>query len=345
MKENNVRWIKLISWTAIGIAGLVFLRAIGDLVRIAIISCLLAYIVDPAVVFLESRGLGRTSATAILFIIVFLLIFSLSLIFLPVLAMQITAIQDGMDSGEADAVIARLENAFSERFAFLGMKDLDLRNKAHDLMVSTGDWIMGHLLDLVSVVTNLVLIPFTVFFVLKDGREMKKRIIRMVPNRYFEFSMNVLHKMDLQLGNFLRGQFIDAVIFAILSIFALWLLGVKYFLIIGIFAGMANLIPFLGPIAGAAPAIVVSVLDTGNFQLALYVVIAFSLMKLIDDVLIQPVVVAKSVHMHPLIVLLAVIIGGKFFGILGMLLSVPAAGIIKVAVQESVAGFRRYHLS
>ncbi|MBI5639456.1 MAG: AI-2E family transporter [Nitrospirae bacterium] len=134
-------------------------------------------------------------------------------------------------------------------------------------------------------------------------------------------------------------------IFSVLSILVLWLLGVKYFFLIGIFAGLANLIPFLGPVAGAAAAIIASFLDTGSFAMTMSIVIAFISMKLIDDVAVQPIVVAKSVDMHPLVVLLAVIVGGKFFGILGMLLSVPVTGFIKVVLQQSIMNFRRYHLT
>ena len=76
--------------------------------------------------------------------------------------------------------------------------------------------------------------------------------------------------------------------------------------------------------------------------MVLYIIVAFTLIRLIDDILVQPIVVAKSVHMHPLIVLLAVLIGGKLFGILGMLLSVPVVGFIKVVVHESIINYRRY---
>ena len=92
-------------------------------------------------------------------------------------------------------------------------------------------------------------------------------------------------------------------------------------------------------------AIIVSIIDTGGLALAGSVILAFVMMKLIDDSIIQPLVVARSVNMHPLLVLLAVIIGGKFFGILGMLLSVPVTGFAKVALYAGIENFRRYRLT
>lgn len=140
----------------------------------------------------------------------------------------------------------------------------------------------------------------------------------------------------------MRGQLLDSTIVGILSIIALWLIGVKYFFIIGIFAGLANLISYFGPITGATIAIIVSVLQTGSFDKVFYIIGAFVLIRLIDDVLVQPLVVAKSVQIHPLMVLLSILIGGKLFGILGMLLSVPVTGFIKVVVHESIINYRRY---
>jgi predicted PurR-regulated permease PerM len=209
-------------------------------------------------------------------------------------------------------------------------------------MVHFGDWIFSHVLDAASVITSMILIPFIVFFLIKDGRDFKKSFVSIMPNRYFEFTLYLFYKLNSQVGNYLRGQMIDALIVGILSTAAMWLIGVKYFILVGTFAGLANVVPYFGPIAGAVLAVILSVLQTGSFHLSLYVLIAFAIIKLIDDAVIQPVVVAKSVHMHPLTVLLSVLAGGKLFGILGMLLSVPVVGFLKVIALESLRNYRRY---
>jgi predicted PurR-regulated permease PerM len=148
--------------------------------------------------------------------------------------------------------------------------------------------------------------------------------------------------MDLQLGNFLRSQFMDGMIFGALSTLALWILDVPYFLFIGAFAGFANLIPYVGPIAGVVPAVIMSVLQTGDFSKALTVIVVYIVLKLIDDILIQPMVVARGVHLHPVLVLVAILVGGHLFGILGMLLAVPVTGFFRVVLDESITTFRKY---
>jgi predicted PurR-regulated permease PerM len=167
----------------------------------------------------------------------------------------------------------------------------------------------------------------------------------MIPNRYFEFSLNLLHKMDKHLGNYLRGQFLDALLFGLMATLVLWILDVKYPLFIGAFAGAANLIPYLGPLVGATLAAVVTFLYSGDLTRVAYVGIAFMAVKLLDDAVIQPLVLARSVRMHPLAVVSVTIVGGQFFGILGMFLAVPVAGFIKIAVQESMRTLSRFRIS
>ena len=125
----------------------------------------------------------------------------------------------------------------------------------------------------------------------------------------------------------------------------LWTLDVRYFLLIGIFAGLANLVPYVGPIAGVVPAVIVSVLETGDVTKALMVIAGYVGLKLLDDVLVQPLVVSRGVNLHPLFVLLSILVGGNLFGILGMLLAVPCAGFVRVVLQESVATFRKYRFT
>lgn len=328
------------------VAAVLLLIAVGDAVKLVVVSALLAYILDPAVTWLESRGLGRTTSTLIFFGISFLAIAIATAAILPMLADQLRTFQAGAASTKTAAVVARVNHLVNDKLGFLGFENFRFEDKIQIMRQQIGEKSFEYLVnDVASVVIHAVTIPFIIFFFLKDGREMKKHLISIIPNRYFEFSLDLLYKMDRQLGNYLRSQFIDAVTFGILSTLALWILGIKYFLFIGAFAGLANLIPYIGPIAGALPAVLVSVFDTGDVVQATQVVIVFILLKLLDDVIVQPMLVAKNVDLHPLLVLLAIIVGGQLFGVLGMLLAVPFTGFIKVVFQESIVTFRKYRFT
>ena len=325
--------------------GLAFLAAISDIVKVLIVSALLAYVLDPLATSLESRGLSRTAATAVIFAMILVLAATSYSIFLPILTAEIEGLKEGFNIEQAELVISRFESFLEAKLAFLGVQNLDLVNKVQNSTSRVGEWLFTHILDAASLIMSIVIIPFIVFFLLKDGRQFKKALVSIMPNRYFELSLYLLYKLDLQVGNFLRGQMLDATVVGIMAVFGMWLIGLNYFVIIGIFAGLANLIPYFGPITGAFVAVVVSILQTGSYHLALYVIIAFTVIKLIDDTCVLPLVMGKSVHIHPLMVLLAILIGGKLFGILGMLLAVPITSFFKVIIHESILNYRRYKLA
>ncbi len=342
----QVRNHKKILWLSVFLLACLFIIFIGGAAKLLIIAALLAYILDPLATRIESRGLSRTAATTLLMTTLIAGLILLLVVLVPLLFDQLKSLQTGFGGEKTSQALDRLQTMVRSRFGFLGLADVNLMEKMTTVKSGLLEKISKFLIeDSISIIVHAVSIPFIIFFLLKDGRELKKRLIRMAPNRYFEFSMDLVHKMDQQLGNYLRGQFLDALAFGALATIALWLLDVKYFLFIGVFAGMANLIPYVGPIAGMVPAIVVSVLDSGDAMRAVYVILTFAGLKLIDDVFIQPFVVAQSVDLHPVLVLVAIIIGGHLFGILGMLIAVPCTGFFKVVLCESLQTLNKYRFT
>ena len=120
------------------------------------------------------------------------------------------------------------------------------------------------------------------------------------------------------------------------------LVGLPYALPLGLLAGVANMIPFLGPVIGIVSSSIVALATGGGFGMVGQVLVIFVIIQLIDNILIQPIVLAKSVDLHPLTVLFVVLAGGELMGLLGMLIAVPMTGIIKVSVQAINQGIKRY---
>jgi putative permease len=321
------------------------LYSLSTIITIILISALIAYILDPIASYLEARGLSRTYATVIIFLIFFVVVGVTSWTLLPGLISELYTLQENLSLDDTSSLTKRVETFIGSNFGFIDVKNLEIEEKVRNgISMFTGQ-LLTMLANLISIVSIVIIVPFVVFFLLKDGRKMKKAFIHFVPNRYFEMTLNVLHKIDQQLGWYLRGQFTEAFVIGSLSVIALWLLDVQYFIIIGIFAGLANMIPYVGPVAGAVPAIVVTVIQGNEPIKVLYIVIAFAIVQLIDNIVVQPFVLSKSVHLHPLIIVFAVLIGGQFFGLLGMLLAVPTAGIIKVTSSELYQGLRKFNLT
>ena len=200
--------------------------------------------------------------------------------------------------------------------------------------------------QLLSGLTFFIIVPFVLFFFLGQGRKIKRAIIELVPNRYFELVLNLQHRIDAQLGGYMRGMALSVMIVSILSITLLYLIGLEQFLVIGLLAGLANVIPYLGPLIGIIAGVIAAVLQysTLSFGVILPVILVFLFVQIIDNVFVAPVVVARSVNLHPLLVIFAVLVGSELFGAVGMLLAVPTTAVIKVSVRTIYEGWRGYSI-
>ena len=194
----------------------------------------------------------------------------------------------------------------------------------------------------ISGLTFVVIVPFVAFFFLKEGRRLTRCLIALVPNAYFELCLNLMHQANKQIGNYIRGQLLAVLVVSVLSIGGLSIIGVYYALPLGLLAGLANVIPYLGPLIGIVCSSIVALATGGGLAMVAKVIAMFLIVQLIDNVLIQPTMVAKSVELHPLVVLFVVMVGSQLMGIVGMLIAVPLTGIAKVSGQTIYKGIRQY---
>lgn len=319
-----------------------FLSQIGLLVKLVVIGSVLAYLLDPLVRSLETHGMERGSATGVIFVVIVSIVILVFVLLIPHLKEELISLRQNFSAGKATEAIASLETQLEERLSFLGVGDIGLLTRVQMHMSSISTEVLRTLLDVVTLITSLLIVPFVMFFLLKDGREIIKAAIAAVPNSHFEMMVSLVYKTDRQLGGYIRGQVIDSLIIGSLTVLALWILEIKYFVVLGIIMGIANLVPFVGPIVASIPPALVALMDGGDFQKAFHVIIAMGIVQMIDNAAVKPIAVAKMVSIHPIVVLLAIIVGGKFFGVLGMLLSVPVVCVIKLVAYEVVTNIRKF---
>ena len=198
--------------------------------------------------------------------------------------------------------------------------------------------------QLLSGLTFVIIVPLVLFFFLGEGRTIKRALIELVPNQYFEMVLNLLYRIDVQLGGYIRGMVMSVMIISLLSITGLYIIGLEYFLVIGTMAGVANVIPYLGPLIGIVGGVVAAALQYSTLSLGvvLPVVVVFLFVQLMDNIFVAPVVVARSVNLHPLVVIFVVLVGSQLFGAVGMILAVPATAVIKVSAQTIYESLRSY---
>ena len=200
-----------------------------------------------------------------------------------------------------------------------------------------------------SAFTTGVIILFLTFFLLNSGSQMKKAFIQMVPNRFFEPALVLIQGLDQQLGDYLRSRLIQTIILSIIAAIGYWILGLRFAILIGIIAGLANLIPYIGPFIGAIPAIIVVSLGLGSrlgLGWSLLAVIILTLaIQIIDNAIITPLLVGKSVELGPVTTIVVVLLGEQLLGLIGLLMAVPIAAMCKLIIEEMWTQFKGYSQS
>lgn len=311
-----------------------------------ILSILLSVLLNPLVVMLEGRGFGRTAAVALVMSVITMAL-AVALVFLaPVIFHELKTLSGLLKNQTPATLLDKLKALLQQHLPWLKNTGLttQIMGRAENFLYSLLNQSIRLLPSIIPVAIALVLIPFMTFFLLKDGRRLKKSFIQVLPNRYFEMAVSLLHKIDGQLGSFIRGQMLVSLCIGILAITALAILKVPYFFLIGSVAGLANMIPYFGPIVGAIPAIILNVIDKGSIRAAIYVIVAFLIIRLIDDTLVSPNILGHSLKIHPLLVIIAIFTGGEMFGIMGLLLCIPVTAIAKVTIQELAWNIKHYRV-
>lgn len=192
----------------------------------------------------------------------------------------------------------------------------------------------GFLKIVVSTITILalfIIIPVFAAYLLIDAENLKRLLLGNLPERARPKTLAIIADLDKVIGGFIRGQLMVAAIVGVLITVMLLLLHVKYAILIGVIAGILEIIPYIGAFAGAVPAVLIALFSNG-WQNALLVVAGFIIINQLEGHVIAPNIVSGSVGLSPFVVLLALLTGAELLGIAGMLIAVPIAGIIRVIV-------------
>ncbi|KXS42494.1 Predicted PurR-regulated permease PerM [Candidatus Frackibacter sp. WG12] len=191
------------------------------------------------------------------------------------------------------------------------------------------------IIGLLSSFFSLVMAPILAFYMLKDIDLIKKNMWSLVPKAYRKEVKQLLKKIDDVLRGYLKGQLLVSIVVGLLLSLGFYILKVKFYLLIGIFAGIMNLIPYLGVVLGILPALfIVSFKST---QAIIGVVVLYLIVQQLESSLISPKIVGDKVGLHPIIIIFSLLVGGELLGIIGMLLAVPIAGIIKVIINHFIS--------
>jgi predicted PurR-regulated permease PerM len=345
-KDKRLLYTLLIST----VVALVFLYFVRRVVTPFFIAFALAYLLDPLVDRLESWKLNRTPAVVLLLVSFFVVVILLGIILIPLLRVQIQNLAENLP--DYLSLVKSWIQPFLEDLA--GIDRERIGKVLHDsmeklgrvpleLVGTAGGWVWGSITGFVNTlffVINLVIIPVAMFYLLRDFDDIVAKIGRLIPPRFYTRTAEVVKEIDDVLSQFVRGQLMVATLMAVLYSVGLYMCGTPLSLLIGIMAGYANLVPYLGVVVGFLPAVALTFLQVQDWVPLIGVVAVFGIVQAIEGFLITPRVVGDKVGLHPVIIMIAVLIGAELFGILGILLAVPVAAILNVLMRRGVQMYR-----
>jgi predicted PurR-regulated permease PerM len=216
--------------------------------------------------------------------------------------------------------------------------------------IDFGGFISGLIGITTSIFVGMMAVAFITFFLLLENGLLRRNLLNLIPNSYFEISVATFTKVEKLLSNYLSGLLLQMLSIFLMASLGLTLAGIEYAITIALFAAIANLIPYAGPILGAIFGIIVG-LSTGVFDtqqdynyLLFKILAVFSLVQITDNVVLQPMIFSKSVKAHPLEIFVIIFAGAKIAGVLGMIFAIPVYTIFRVSVMEFYSGYKSYRI-
>jgi predicted PurR-regulated permease PerM len=314
---------------------------------IVAISILLGFIFAPFVRLLEGRGFSRTISTLIIFAIFSFLIYLGLSVVIPKLFYQMDQLLVALKNFSLNEELASIEDKILGVFPLFNKGELS--QKVQTIISTSFNDSINHITQflsgVISVIAVILIVPFITFFLLIDSAEIHKALIHIVPNKYFEASYWILKRISLQLGRFVRGWIFDATFVGMAIGFGFYFIGLPSALPLGVIAGLGHLIPYFGPVIGGVPAIILSIVQMGDLSQVPLIMMIVILTYALDNGIVQPYVFSKSVDMHPIIIILLIITGSELLGIIGMLLAVPVATVIRTATTEIYFAIKNYKIA
>ena len=304
-----------------------------------ILSGLLFYLLNPLVDLMEKYKINRVLAISIIFIIIAILLIIGLAVAIPNLQRQVVVFAQNVPSylEDADRVIddlvtKRLPDDFRPQLEqVLANFSTQATAWASNISSKAVNWVSALISGTSQVIVALIIMPFMLFYLLRDGKGLRDYITQFLPNKLREPVGKVLSEVNQQLSNYVRGQITVAVIVAIMFIILFKIIGLRYAVTLGITAGFLNLVPYLGSFLAMIPALVLGLI-AGPVML-LKVIIVFIVEQTIEGRFVSQLILGSQLNIHPITILFVLLTSGSMFGIWGVLLGIPIYASAKVVIS------------
>ncbi len=304
---------------------IVIVWKVWDVFALLILALAIASALSGPVDYFQKRRWPRLLAAIVLYIIFASCVILVSVFVIPSFARQL------IDVGKELPILYERALNLSNFFNRFGIEVFSA-DQVREYFSGLSDRILGSVLSFFNALASVFVVVVLSFYLLvrKDG--VSDFIRLLVPIKYESRALSIWEKTNLKLGRWLQGQLLLGVIVGVLVYIGLKILGVPYALALAVLAGFLELIPYVGPIFSAVPAVIYGFLHSATLGLSL--IVFYTLVQQLENHLIVPIVNKKMVDLNPIIVILALIIAGKLGGILGFLVAIPIAVMLAEILEE-----------
>lgn len=319
---------------------------IGTISIPIILAAVAYYLLNPLVDFMERRKIKRGYSILILYLMIIGLLTILIVGIIPVVREQIMGFVENIPlySKEAQTLFENWigSDLFSQIQQNLGfnMPDLisDLSSRAATFFNSTFKGIGNVVGAVTEVMLSIIIAPFILVYLLKDGKKLAPFLLNFLPTKARPRTSKVLGEISHQISSYIRGQIIVSFCIGILLYFGYLIIGLDYPVVLAIIAAFTSIVPYLGPTIAITPAIIIA-LVTSPFMLV-KMVIVWTVVQLIEGKFISPQIMGKTLSIHPITIIFVIIVAGKLFGVVGIILAVPGYAILKVIAMNLFDWFK-----
>ncbi len=313
-----------------------------------VLALILYYLISPLINVLERRfHVNRILSITVVFIIIAALLVWGIMSLIPLVQSQITSLLknwpsywDSLNKGVQQLFSDPKMHVFRDR---LMTADANFSKSFEKSMDSIVPQTFNNIGSALSVVTNVVMIlltaPFILFFMLKDDKKFKQSVLKFVPDRIKQSTSEMLTEMSQSLSSYITGQLTVAFWVAVMFFVGYLIIGQRYALVLGITAGILNLIPYIGSSLALLPSLVIAAFIAPS--MVLKVIIVFLVEQTIETRVISPIIVGNKMQMHPVTTILVLLVSAGMYGLIGMVAGIPIFAILKIICTRIFRWFKR----
>ncbi|MFV8835472.1 AI-2E family transporter [Aquisalimonas sp.] len=328
---------QVLGLAAVLLAGLAAIVFFGSMLAPVIASLILAYLLEGVVRKLEQFGVPRLLSVTLVFVVFFAGLLLVFFALLPVLVTQITQLVDELPKilSTSQSLLMQLPQQYPQLFSQQQISDLIfvIRREALDWgQAVLTRFSFQSVVVVITLLVYLVLLPFLVFFFLKDKEALVQWVARYMP-RDRDLLVTVWRDVDAQIGNYVRGKFVEILIVWVVTYVTFSLFGLSFAMLLSLMVGLSVIIPYIGAAVVTVPVGLIAYFQFGFGPEFAWVMVAYGIIQALDGNVLVPVLFSEVVNLHPVAIIVAILFFGGVWGFWGIFFAIPLATVIQAVLK------------